>query len=52
MKKISKKAFDEILIEDIMRGREKSILEVPGVYQLLHDYYEDEIVQRWEEENS
>lgn len=41
--------FDRILT-DIVKEEGGNILSVPGVYEVLSEYFNNEVLDRWEEE--
>ena len=46
--------FDRILRETIndSHASASEVLQVPGVYELLSEYYNNEVLDRWEEEQA
>ncbi|MCK9597884.1 MAG: hypothetical protein M0R06_02515 [Sphaerochaeta sp.] len=51
MKKITNDEFDKILAEVLDENRASSLLSVPGIYEILSEEFNNEVLCRWEELN-
>lgn len=43
--------FEEILMEIMNEGPASSLLTIPGVYECVSEYFNNEVLERWENGN-
>jgi len=49
---ISSEEFDHILVEIVRETDPVTLLRVPGVYEILAEEFNNEVLERWEKEYS
>lgn len=49
-RKITTEAFDEILGEILDDMKASTLLAIPGIYEILAEEYNNEVLERWEDE--
>lgn len=47
---LSQERFDEILEEILYEQRASQLLAINGIYEILAEHYNNEVLQRWEDE--
>jgi transcriptional regulator NrdR family protein len=51
-REITSEEFDRILIEIIRETDPITLLRVPAVYEAVAEYYNNEVLEKWEKEYS
>lgn len=46
-KEITHEDFDELL-EHILEDKGTAILQIPGIYEILSEYYNNDVLELWE----
>jgi len=49
--KMTTEEFDKYLVGAMEEYTMESILRMPGVYEVLSEYLNNEVLERWEEDN-
>lgn len=49
-RKITTEEFNRILVEIIRETDPITLLRVPGVYEALAEYFNNEVLEKWEKE--
>jgi len=51
MKSITQEQFDKILIEILNEYTGAQLLNIPGIYEIVSEEFNNEILERWEKAN-
>lgn len=52
MKNITYDEFYDLLVEILEDKSRTAILQIPGIYEILAEYYNNDVLDRWEAMNS
>jgi hypothetical protein len=47
---ITTEKFDELLAEILDEGKASALLTIPGVYEVLSEHFNNEVLKRWASE--
>lgn len=51
MRQITQDEFDDILIEILEDKSRTTILQIPGIYEILAEEFNNDVISRWEAMN-
>ena len=50
--KMTQQEFDDILAEIMDEGIASNLLTIPGIYEIVAEYYNNAVLEKWEELNA